>query len=207
MSNTTGLQIPDLKELERAFTALPEQLAIKHLSPAVKASLEPAMHALRQNVAVGQSGSLKKNVASKTKIYKADLTVLGLVGIKMKKGDKGSTLHQVFQEFGTKDRETIGDTASSYARKKFKIFLPKKGVGTMGQTYQLRPASPYNFYYKNWRGGTVKLGRVKPQKYIEGAWAASQGTVKQQLAGELFRRLTKALKEFAYRQTRSDLRF
>lgn len=207
MSNMTGLQIPDLKELQRAFTALPEQLALKHLTPAVKASLEPAMASLRSSVAEGQTGRLKKNIASKTKVYKGDLTVLGLVGIKMKKGDKNSTLHQVFQEFGTQERFTLGDTASSYARKKFKIYRPGVGIPTMGQTYLLRPASKYNFYYKNWKGGPVHLGKVKPQKYIANAWAASQSGVKSALEAELFRRLTKALKEFAYRQTRDDLRF
>ena len=209
MKEAIGIVMPSLKELEDAFMALPTSLAMKHLTPAVRSSTEPAIAALRSKVGKGASGRLSKSIASKVKTYKQDRTVLGLVGFKYVKEGTRKTIHQVFQEFGTKERETHGSVASSYNRKKFKIIRNKgwSANNLGGHKYTLQPASRYNFYYKNWTGGTVKTGRVKPNKYLEEAWIASESGVKAELQAQLYRRLGKAIKEFAYRQSRKDLRF
>lgn len=209
MAEIIGLEMPSLEDLQKAFLALPQSLAVKHLTPAVRKSTAPAVAALRSKVEAGPTGRLKKAVAEKTKAYPSDATVVGMVGFKMKKDGKKTTLHQIYQEFGTKERETKGPVASSYASKKFKVFKAGKSGGSLGQSWLFQPASKYNFYYRNWTGGTVKLGRVKPKKYIEEAWATAKPGCEAALQAELFRRLQGAVKEFAYRQTsnRKDLRF
>lgn len=206
-SEIIGLEMPSLADLQKAFHALPTSLAVKHLTPAVRSASAPAVAALRAQVKKGATGALSKAVSSKTKAYRSTATVLGMVGFKFKKDGKGATLHQIYQEFGTKERETKGPLASSYARKKFKITRPRRG-GDAGRVV-LTPRDSTNFYYRNWQGGTVKTGSVKPKKYVEEAWNTSKSGVQSELQAELFRRLQNAVKEFAYRQTsnREYLRF
>ena len=213
MAKALDVEMPSLEDLQAAFLALPESLAVKHLTPAVRSATAPAVAALRSKVREGATGKLKKSIAAKTKTYKDDATVVGMVGFKIgqgrfTKGGKSTPLNQVFQEFGTEERETLGPIASSYNRKKFKVVRLHRFTPTMGKgQLHLQPVSKYNFYYRNWQGGTVKTGRVKPQNYLQEAWSTSDGAVKNELQRELFRRLAKAVKEFAYRQGRSSLSF
>ena len=190
------LQTPSLFELQKAFESFGPSVATKHLAPAVEAAAEQALKRLEKNVPKGPTGNLRKGLGVKVIKYMENLTAVGLAGYKIK-GGRGATNHMHLLEYGTKERTTKGRFASSYKRQKFKVSWPSRGqdAGRMS----VLPQNRFNFYYVNWKGGTVKTGRVQPMRIIERSYEQAKGQVRSTLKAELTKRLAKATKEFAFR--------
>ena len=190
------IKTPSLYSLMEAYRAFGSSIATKHLSPAVEAALQPGLKRLEKNVPVGPTGNLRKGLGTKLVKYMDSLTVVGLAGYR-KKGGKGSTNHMHLLEYGTRERTTRGKFASSYRRKKFKASWPSRGADA-GRLSVL-PQNRFNFYYVNWKGGTVKTGSVKPMHIIKNTFQESKSGMTAALRNELAMRLQKATKEFVFR--------
>lgn len=189
-------KLPSLNSLINAYRAFGSSIAVKHLKPAVEAAIQPGLKRLEKNVPIGPTGNLRKGLGTKLVKYMDTLTVVGLAGYK-KKGGKGSTNHMHLLEYGTKERTTRGKFASSYRRQKFKASWPSRGADA--GRLSILPQNRFNFYYVNWKGGTVKTGKVEPMHIMEKTFQQSKSAMTSALRSELAARLSKATKEFAFR--------
>lgn len=190
------VKTPSLYQLEKAFHAFGPSVAAKHITPAVKAAIEVGMKQLEKAVPIGPTGNLKKGLGIKVIKYVENMTAVGLAGYKIK-GGRGATNHMHLLEYGTKQRTTRGKFASSYKRQKFKVSWPSRGADA--NRMSVLPQNRFNFYYVNWKGGTVKTGQVKPMNIMERTFEKSKGQMRSVLKNEMASRMKKAAKEFAFR--------
>lgn len=218
-----SMEFPELTELREQFKALPKNLAAKHLGAALRKAMAPGQTALKKNTPKGPTGNLRKSVKTKIKTYKKDGNAVGLVGYEIGGGSKG--YHQGFVEFGTKERKTKGNIASSFKKRgPFKIAAPKKLgkppknlFGAAGDRYAARyrsrrqvstnPKYPKAFFKRATAGEVVKLGKmpvggksgVPP---VKTSFAQARPAMVSVLQSELATRLEKALSELQGRVKR-----
>lgn len=218
-----NMDFPELTELREQFKALPKNLAAKHLGAALRKAMAPGQAALKRNTPKGATGNLRKSVKTKIKTYNKSGNAVGLVGYEIGGGSKG--YHQGFVEFGTKERKTKGNIASSFKKRgPFKIAAPKKLgkppkdlFSAAGNRYAARyrsrakvstnPKYPKAFFKRAAAGEIVKLGKmpvggksgVPP---VKTSFNQARPAMVSVLQSELATRLEKALSELEGRVKR-----
>ena len=170
------MYFPDMEELRAELKKLPTNLAAKHFGAALRKAVQPGLTALRRNTPKGPTGNLRKSIKTKVKTYPRNGTAVGLVGYSWGGENKG--YHQGFIEFGTKERKTKGNIASSFKKRgPFKMARPKKLgkqprdlFSAAGNRYAARyrsrlnvktdPKYPKAFFKRAAAGEVVKLGKM-----------------------------------------------
>lgn len=118
---------PDFYALRDEFRKLPKRIADRVVGAALKRVAKPAEAALRQVTPVGPTGNLKRAIKTITRKYKKTGAVVAVIGYvkagtgasksaqggRVKKGPDRA-FHQFWLEFGTKERYTTGNVASSF---------------------------------------------------------------------------------------------
>jgi hypothetical protein len=157
-----SVEFPELSAIKEAFRTLPKNIAAKHMATALGRSIEPAMAALKNLTPRGPTGNLKRSIRKKTKRYIANGSGVALVGYTAAPKKKGSDLkanekgqHQGFLEFGTKDRRTKKNIASSFKRTGSIEAIRAKRSGKV----KSNPKPPKGFIKVARKGETVDLGK------------------------------------------------
>lgn len=118
---------PDFYELRDEFRKLPKRISDRVIGAALKRATQPMVRALQQVTPVGPTGNLRRAIKTVAKKYKNTGTVVAVVGYvkagtgrsksaqggRVKKG-ADRAFHQFWLEFGTKERYTTGNFASSF---------------------------------------------------------------------------------------------
>lgn len=189
------VEFPELVQLRQEFLRLRPQLAKKHLGAAFRRCLAPGLAALRSTTPKGPTGNLRRSIASKVVRYRSG-NVVGLVGYRkagirrttstggsVKKGsDRG--FHQLFVEFGTRDRYTKGSIASSFRRLgpftlKSTATQARQGRRLVAQAQRLFARGARADARDQQRGGFLSPGR--------GGLLRSRGATKLSAAADKFR--------------------
>lgn len=199
------LEFPELAAIKEAFRTLPKNIAAKHMATALGRAMEPAMTALKNLTPRGATGNLKRSIRKKTKRYVSSGAGVALVGYTaaprkkaadLKSNEKGQ--HQGFLEFGTKERRTKNNIASSFKRTGVIKAVTAKRSGKVTS----KPGPPKGFIKVARKGGTVDLGKfpiggkagLPP---VRTAFERTRGAVSAALTKEMTVSLNNALKEMA----------
>lgn len=211
-----SVEFPELEQLKQAYELLPRNIAAKHMGAALNKTIEPAFRLLKTLTPRGPTGNLKRAIAKKVKRYTgspksrnpakspgAAVALAGYVAPPRKrsedlgKNQKGS--HGGFLEFGTKQRRTKSNIASSFKRTGKKI---KAIVSSRSGKVVSNPKPPKGFIRVVRKGDTVDLGSfpiggkagVPP---VRTAYERSLPAMKSVLAQQMTVSLNNALKEMA----------
>ena len=210
-----SVEFPELQQIKDAFELLPRNIAAKHMGAALNKTIEPAFRLLKQLTPQGPTGNLKRAIAKKVKRYTgspksrnpakspgAAVALAGYVAPPRKrsedlgKNQRGS--HGGFLEFGTKQRRTKSNIASSFKRTgSIKSIVSGRSGKVISD-----PKPPKGFIRVVRKGETVDLGSfpiggkggVPP---VRTAYERSLPAMKSVLAEQMTVSLNNALKEMA----------
>lgn len=183
---------PPLDEFVKRLKTFGPRISAKYLGSALLKAAAPAEKALRANVAErGKiTGNLRRAIKVKVKRYTATGNAIALIGfaaVPGKKappgGDGKSAFHAGWLEFGTKERKTKGNIASSFRnnsarRAGFKIIQQPRSKG--GRDRRLfkpavtKPKYPVAFFSRAAKGDVVQLGKTRAYAPIKRAWQRTQ---------------------------------
>lgn len=202
------IQFPELKEIKEAFRGLPKNIAAKYMGAALNKAIEPGLQLLKKLTPKGPTGNLRRAINRKIKRYtkgNASGAAVALAGYVASPKKKTSDLknnqkghHAGFLEFGTKDRKTKGNIASSFRRSGPVRLVVAKRSGKM----TTNPKPPMGFLKKVAKGGVVDLGKfpiggkggVPP---VKTAFERSRPAMDAKMTTEMTKALNNALKEMA----------
>jgi hypothetical protein len=199
-----SVEFPELEELKAAFRSLPKNISAKYMASALGRALEPGFQMLKTLTPRGPTGNLKRAIRKKTKRYTKTGSGVALVGYTApprgkkdaKSNEKG--YHQGFVEFGTKERRTKGNIASSFKRSG----AVKVVVARRSGAVTTKPKPPKGFVKVAKKGSTVDLGKfplggkagVPP---VKTAFERTRSQVSANLTKEMTAALNNAIKEMA----------
>jgi HK97 gp10 family phage protein len=83
VSNAANIKVEGLKELEKAFGALPYRVAKNVLKSATRAGANPITKKARAFVPA-DTGELRKSIGAKVKLYDRTFTAVAIIGAKFK---------------------------------------------------------------------------------------------------------------------------
>lgn len=209
------IEFPELEQIKLAFRELPRNIAAKYMGAALNQAIEPGVKQLRSLTPRGPTGNLRKAIRKKVKRYTGSPTsrnpakspgaAVALAGYTapprkksadLKSNEKG--FHGGFLEFGTKDRKTKGNIASSFGRSGPVRLVVAKRSGK----FSTKPKPPKGFVKVVKKGGSVDLGRfpiggkagVPP---VKTAFQRAEPAIRSAMAVEMTKALNNALKEMA----------
>lgn len=193
--NTIRIEGPDLFRLRQEFKRLPKNIAARVIGAALKRAAKPGENALKQITPKGPTGNLARAIKTVVKRYPRDGAAAAVVGFvkagtgKSKSAGGGTVkkgadraFHQFWLEFGTKDRYTIGNIASSYKRLGPFVFKNAKQGRNAGKM-RTSPAYPKAFFKKS--KGPVYLRSTGAQHLVRTAFHMSRGQIESNLRSEM----------------------
>jgi hypothetical protein len=200
---------PPISELRKRLATFGPVLSAKYLGSALRQASEPALKALKQQVdkrsKASVTGNLKRAISAKVKRYSRTGNAVALIGFAATSGKrapkdggrrgKDQAFHAGLVEFGTKNRKTKGNIASSVFSKSpgrglFEILPQRRGRGKGASPMlfvkpRLKPAYPKAFFKRAPKGMTVDLGSTPAFYPIKNAWNSSKSQVEQALGKAL----------------------
>lgn len=205
-ANTKGLIKINSTEITRAveeiragFAAVDENIAKKYRGAAVRAAVKPAFRRFKSLIPVSATGNLQQSAAMVVRNYPA--ASVALAGYRMNaEGDEDAKgWAQGLIEFGSDDRFTYKNIASSFNANSRGPFTSKWLVGGGGAILQT-PPYPWAFFSKAKRGERVELGRMpkggsRGISPLETAWNTTKGEVRSILLEKMSENVVKAIDE------------
>lgn len=192
------IQFPELKDIQEAFRGLPKNIAARYMGAALNQSIVPGLQLLKTLTPKGPTGNLRRSIRKKIKRYTKGESgaAVALAGYSVEKNAKGN--HAGFLEFGTKDRKTKGNIASSFRRSGPVRLVVAKRSGKR----TTKPAPPKGFFKAVQKGETVDLGKfpiggsggVPP---VKTAFERARPAMNNKMTVEMTKALNNALKEMA----------
>lgn len=194
---------PEISELLDRFKWLGPTLSAKYLGAALRKAAEPSERALKQIVSSDVkkvTGNLRRAITIKVKRYTRTGNAVALVGFtaagsgKVKAAGvngrrlvgKDRAFHAGFIEFGTKERKTKRNIASSFiAFGNFTSKKPRRLKGDAKTRVYTKPKYPRAFLKGSKKNTVVQTGRVMPIRPIKRAWEQTKSSVQAKLQTEM----------------------